>query len=83
MGAAGNLRSMSLQRIALRRDEVAAMLAISPTLFDEWVNKGLMPRGHKIGGVVLRDAQEVQDHWILLRDGDTGSKNNPFNGVVA
>jgi predicted DNA-binding transcriptional regulator AlpA len=83
MGAAATPRSMSQPRFALRRDEAAAALAISTTLFDEWVKDGRMPKSHKIGGVVLWDVQEVQDHWIALRDGDTGSKNNPFNGVVA
>lgn len=76
-------RELSLPRFALRRDEAAASLAISPTLFDEWVGDGRMPKGRKIGGVVLWDTQEVRDHWISLRDGDAAPKNNPFNGVVA
>lgn len=76
-------REMSLPRFALRRDEAAASLAISPTLFDEWVSDGRMPKGRKIGGVVLWDTQEVRDHWISLRDGDVVGKANPFNGVVA
>jgi predicted DNA-binding transcriptional regulator AlpA len=81
MGAAGNLRSMSLPRFALRHDEVAASVAVSPTLFDKWVREGRMPKGRKIGGVVLWDTQEVYDHWIALRDGDTESKN-PFDGNI-
>jgi predicted DNA-binding transcriptional regulator AlpA len=67
----------------MRRDEAAASLAISPTLFDEWVSDGRMPKGRKIGGVVLWDTQEVRDHWVSLRDGDMAAKSNPFNGVVA
>jgi predicted DNA-binding transcriptional regulator AlpA len=83
MGAAVTPRDTSLPRFAMRRDEAAASLAISPTLFDQWVKEGRMPKSHKIGGVVLWDTQEVQDHWISLRDGDTVSKDNPFNGIVA
>ena len=82
MGAAGNPRYMSLPHFALRRDEAAAAVGISSTVFDRWVKEGRMPKGRKIGGVVLWDTQEVKDHWILLKDGGTGAKNNPFNGIV-
>ena len=51
--AGATLRSLSLPRFALRRDEVAASLAISPSRFDNWRQDGLMPAGRKIGGVVL------------------------------
>ncbi|MGY4411954.1 putative DNA-binding transcriptional regulator AlpA [Bradyrhizobium sp. LB7.1] len=78
-----SLREFSLPRFALRRDEAAASLAISPTLFDDWVNDGRMPKGRKIGGVVLWDAEEVRDHWITLRDADASTKNNPFDQVIA
>lgn len=78
-----SLRELSLPRFALRRDEAAASLAISPTLFDDWVSDGLMPKGRKIGGVVLWDAHEVRDHWIALRDGDGCARKNPFDKVVA
>ncbi|WLA58523.1 helix-turn-helix transcriptional regulator [Bradyrhizobium diazoefficiens] len=76
-------REMSLPRFALRREEAAASVAISPTLFDRWIAEGLMPKGRKIVGVVLWDAQEVRDHWIALRDGEGAAKNNPFDKVIA
>lgn len=44
-------RDMSLPRFALRREEAAASLAISPTLFDAWIDGGLIPPGRKVGGV--------------------------------
>jgi predicted DNA-binding transcriptional regulator AlpA len=74
-------RDLSLPRFALRRDEAAASLAVSPTKFDEWVSDGRMPRGRKIDGVVLWDVNEIREAWERLRDG-THSKN-PFDGVVA
>lgn len=43
--AAATLREISIPRFALRRDEAAASLAISPTLFDNWVSEGKMPKG--------------------------------------
>jgi predicted DNA-binding transcriptional regulator AlpA len=75
-------RDLSLPRYALRRDEAAASVAISPTLFDEWIRQGKMPKGRKIGGVVLWDAQEVYEFWCNLRDADEPAVN-PFDGFVA
>ena len=74
-------RESSLPRFALRRDEAAASVAISPTKFDEWCADGRMPKGHKIDGVVLWDTQEVREAWERLRDGRHSI--NPFDGVVA
>jgi predicted DNA-binding transcriptional regulator AlpA len=74
-------RDLSLPRFALRRDEVAASLAISETTFDKWVELKRMPPGHKIDGVVLWDTQEVRECWNRLRDGDVA--NNPFDGITA
>ena len=77
-----SLRSASLPRFALRRDEVAASVSISPTLLDEWIRLGKMPKGRKIRGVVLWDTQEVWEYWCKLRDED-GDRNNPFDGITA
>jgi predicted DNA-binding transcriptional regulator AlpA len=52
-------RTLSIPRFALRRDEAAASVAISPTLFDEWIRLKRMPKGRKIGGVVLWDTQAL------------------------
>jgi predicted DNA-binding transcriptional regulator AlpA len=76
-------RDMSLPRFALRRDEAAASVAISPTLFDEWIKQGKMPKGRKIGGVVLWDTQEIRECWHKLIDEDSVSTNNPFDGITA
>jgi predicted DNA-binding transcriptional regulator AlpA len=75
------LRQLSLPRFALRRDEAAASLSIHPSTFDEWVNDGRMPKGHKIGGVVLWDTEEIRSAWVDLRDGQ--HSRNPFDGRVA
>ena len=74
-------RDLSLPRFALRRDEAAASVAVSPTKWDEWVNDGRMPKGRKIDGVVLWDTQEIREAWERLRDGHYSK--NPFDGVVA
>lgn len=76
-------RKLSLPRYALPRDEAAAAVAISPTLFDEWIRQGKMPAGRKRGGVVLWDAQEVWEYWCKVRDDGDAPAANPFDGVTA
>jgi len=77
-----SLRDLSIPRFALRQDEAAASVGVSTTKFKEWEADGRMPKGRKIDGVVLYDAQEVFDAWRSLRDGEFASKN-PFDGVTA
>jgi hypothetical protein len=62
-------RDLSLPRFALRRDEAAASVAVSPTKWDEWVNDGRMPKGRKIDGVVLWCTAE-EEIEALRFDGD-------------
>ena len=75
-------RDISVPRFALRRDEAAAAVAISPSLFDEWIRQGKMPAGRKRGGVVLWDTREVWESWCKVRDADAPAMN-PFDGVTA
>lgn len=83
MGAA-TLREISIPRFALRRDEAAASLAISPTLFDNWVSEGKMPKGRKIGGVLLYDAESIRTAWHTLADvePDPEEGDNPYEGIT-
>jgi predicted DNA-binding transcriptional regulator AlpA len=80
--AASSPRNWSVPRFALRRDEAAASVAISPSLFDEWIRQGKMPPGRKVGGVVLWDTQEVWECWCKIRDSDIATAN-PFDGITA
>lgn len=86
MAPALSLREATIRRLAYRREEAAASLGISPSLFDRWISEGRMPRGHKVGGVVLWDAQAVVDCWRSIceadREGDDDG-DNPFDGHVA
>ena len=82
MTGAISTRILSLPRFALRRDEAASSVAISPTLFDEWIRLKRMPKGRKIGGVVLWDTQEVWECWCKIRDEDHDDQN-PFDGLTA
>jgi predicted DNA-binding transcriptional regulator AlpA len=76
-------RILSLPRFAMRREEAAASVAVSPTKWDEWVKDGRMPKGLKIDGVVLWDTAQVLDAWERLRDTPQSSARNAFDGVVA
>ena len=78
MPRAADLRP--IPRFALRRIEAAASIGVSPTKFDEWEAAGKMPRGRKIDGVKLYDAEEVRLAWLALRDQADGSDApNPWD----
>lgn len=83
--AGASLRELSLPRFAMRRDEAAASLAISPSLFDNWVDEGKMPKGYKIGGVMLWDTEQIRSAWMRLAEtiipDDQGE--NPYDRIVA
>ncbi|NSL22893.1 helix-turn-helix transcriptional regulator [Agrobacterium tumefaciens] len=83
MGAA-SLRELSIPRFALRRDEAAASLAISPSTFDNWVGEGRMPKGRKIGGVTLWDAESIRSAWLNLAEieDEQPDSDNPYEGIV-
>lgn len=79
------LRERTITRLAYRRDEAAAALAISTTTFDVWVSQGLMPKPRRVAGVTLWDARAIEQAWMQIASPDEpqGSGNNPFDSVVA
>ncbi len=85
--AGPSLRVSSLPRFALRRDEAAASLAISPSLFDLWIKQGRMPEGKRVGGVMLWDVEAIRAAWQGLNDADErkgeDEGENPFDHLVA
>jgi predicted DNA-binding transcriptional regulator AlpA len=81
MSKISSLRDLSVPRFALRREEAAASVGVSPTKFDEWVADGRMPKGTKIDGVVLWDVGQIREAWEMLRDGSYSK--NPFDRIVA
>ena len=83
--AVSTLRAQSINRLALRRNDAAASLAISPSLFDNWVRDGLMPRGKRIGGVMLWDADMIRTAWQALVEEEpvAAAGDNPFDHLVA
>jgi predicted DNA-binding transcriptional regulator AlpA len=84
MKQAISLREISIPRFALRKDEAAASLAISPSLFDSWIERGYVPKGTPVDGVVLWDTQNIREAWLKLRDRGVPEDDgdNPYDGVV-
>lgn len=72
--------------IAVSRGKAASLLDISPSTFDEWVRRGWMPRGVKIGALRRWDTGALLAYWRDLiesnrSDGD-GNEGNPFDLTV-
>lgn len=83
--AGATLRSLSLPRFALRRDEAAAALAISPSTFDGWIRKGRLPEGKPIDGIVLWETERLRTAFQALMDLDENTPDdgdNPFDHKV-
>lgn len=72
---ARELRSKSQPRRGLRRTEAAIYVGISPTKFDDWVARGLMPKPKEQDGVVVWDVLALDTAFDALPDqsGDKAS----------
>ena len=70
-----------IERLAYRRDEAAAVVGVSPSKFDEWVSRGLMPKPIKCDGCTLFDAHQLSVAWQALRDqsADGVDNINPYD----
>lgn len=62
----------------LRRPRAAFYLGVSPTKFDDWVTRGLMPEPKEEGGVVVWDRRALDDAFDALPDRAARPKKNPF-----
>lgn len=77
-----------LAKFAVCRSEAAALLDISTGTFDDWIRRGWMPRGVKLGSLRRWDAAEVRSAWLGLlerhRDAveEEDERDNPFNQTV-
>ncbi len=84
---AASLREISLPRFALRRDEAAASLGISPSTFDIWIKQGMMPKGRAPRGskIVLWEVEQLRDCFLKLMEPDepwADDGENPFDHRV-
>jgi len=76
----------SLPPLGVNREQAAALVGISASLFDKAVVAGTMPKPRKIGGRLVYDVTEVADAFRRLphqeRDGELDGEpdgNNPWD----
>ncbi len=84
--ARSSLRELTVPRFALRREEAAASVGVSPSKFDGWVKEKRMPAPIRADGVVLWDAEAVREAWVAMRDASSPPPEdgpNPFDSLVA
>lgn len=65
---AREFRAKSQPRRGLRREEAAIYVGVSPTKFDDWVKKGLMPKPKRADDVVVWDQRKLDLAFEALPD---------------
>jgi predicted DNA-binding transcriptional regulator AlpA len=66
-----SLHDKTLSRLTprgLRRDDAAAYVGVSPSKFDDWVNRGVMPKPKRIDRIVVWDRIELDAVFENMRD---------------
>ncbi len=78
----------AVMKFAVSRREAAALLDISTSTFDEWVRRGWMPKGVKVGALRRWDTGEVRACWHALQERaseleeDDADAENPFDRAI-
>lgn len=72
-------RLVVFPRRALRREEAARYVALSPRKFDQLVKDGRMPKPARIDGAVLWDMRQLD--WVLddIFQHDDEAEPNPWD----
>jgi hypothetical protein len=78
--ASREARRLTQPRRGLRRDEAAAYIGVSPTKFDDWVARRIMPRPKRQDGVVLWDVIKLAEAFEALPD-DGGEDSSPSSSA--
>ena len=78
--------SPTIPKFAVSRVEAALLLDISAGTFDDWVRRGIMPNGIKIGVLRRWDVAEILNSWRILleqkRKIDEDDDENPFDDII-
>ncbi len=73
-------------KFAVSRSEAAVLLDISTGTFDDWIRRGIMPNGIKVGALRRWDVTEILNSWRILmeqkRKEDDENDENPFDDII-
>lgn len=78
----GNTDIAKFQRRGLRREDAAAYVGVSPTKFDEWVRRGLMPQPKRQDSVVVWDRLLLDRAFEALPDSNP-PEDDKWSNLVA
>jgi predicted DNA-binding transcriptional regulator AlpA len=73
----GDILPRSLQPIGLSRETAAAYIAVSPTLFDDMVKDGRMPKPKEINSRRVWDRRKIERAFAVL-PGDESSADEEW-----
>jgi len=76
-----NVLPQSLAPRGLSRVQAAAYIGVSPTLFDEMVKDGRMPKPTRINARTVWDRVRLDEAFAALSD-DGGDDNDPWSKVA-
>lgn len=65
----------------LSRIQAAAYIGVSPTLFDEMVDDGRMPKAKRINARAVWDRLKLDEAFVALSDEDV-VEDDPWNKVA-
>jgi predicted DNA-binding transcriptional regulator AlpA len=65
----------------LSRVQAAAYIGVSPSLFDEMVRDGRMPRAIRINARAVWDRVQLDEAFATLSDREEGGKDDPWSTV--
>lgn len=73
--------ALSVWPAGLRRERAAAYIGVSPSKFDDWVTRGLMPKAKRLDSVVLWLRRELDDALDGLPDSETRPKEKGWGDL--
>jgi len=78
----GNQHTSSVSPRGLRRPDAAAYVGVSPTKFDEWVARGVMPSPKRVDGVVIWDRRTLDAAFEELPDSNVRADADVWDSVA-
>ncbi len=74
-------RTQTIAPRGLRRPDAASYVGVSPTKFDEWVARGVMPQPKRMDGVVIWDRVTLDVAFEELPDSNVKADADVWGSV--